>query len=498
MFSDHLFLLLLTPLLALIIAVRTRTKAAASRRGQNLPPSPYSWPIIGNLPYMLKGPHIYFTELSRFYGPLCSVKLGTHLFVIGSSPLAATEIMRAYDRLPTYRWVPKAGQDGLQDYSLIWASECTHHWKLLRSLCRTELFSVKGLDSQSVLREKNADKMVGFLKTKHGKVVNVRELMFATTVNILGNICFSNDFVGLEDDGKDSRGLKRALYNLMKLGTTPNIADFYPRFEGLDPQGLKKKTSEAMSEAFSVWEHIIKERRGTWESQKGSGYDEHDFLDTMIRCGFSDLQINQLTVELFSGGTHSTASTIEWALAELIKNKESMFAIQNELAKQIGSTTCIKESHVSRLPYLHACVKETLRLHPPAPLLHPQAILEGCEIMNYTVPKNSQMILNVWAMGRDPSLWEDPLSFKPERFCDSNVDFKGQDFKFLPFGVGRRMCPGYPYAIKQIHLMLASLVQNFDWFLPDNIDLSKLDMTENFGIISQRKKPLMVIPKCKC
>ncbi|KAK9063213.1 hypothetical protein SSX86_017083 [Deinandra increscens subsp. villosa] len=496
MFSYHFFLLLLPPLFALITFIRTRTKLTSP---SHLPPGPYSLPLIGNLPYMLKGPHIYFTHLSHSYGPLCSVKLGTHLFVIASSPVAATEVMRAHDRLPTYRWVPKAGQDGLQQHSLIWATECTQHWKLLRSLCRTELFSGKALDSQSVLRERNVEKMVGFLKTKLGKVVDVREVVFATTVNILGNICFSEDFVGLEgDDEEEGRGgLKRGLYRLMKLGTTPNVADFYPRFERWDPQGLKKKTSEAMNEAFGVWEDIIKERR---VSQKGiDSDDEQDFLDTMLRCGFSDLQINQLAVELFSGGTHSTASTIEWALAELIKNKEAMSAIQKELDNEIGSTTAIKESHLSQLPYLHACVKETLRLHPPAPLLHPQAILEECEIMNYTVPKNSQMIINVWAMGRDPSLWEDPLSFRPERFCNSNVDFKGQDFKFLPFGVGRRMCPGYPYAIKQIHLMLASLIRNFDWCLPDNMgDLSKLDMAENFGIISQRKKPLVVIPKCKC
>lgn len=292
MFSDHLLhlLLLLTPLLALILAVRKRTKPAANH---NLPPGPYSLPILGNLPYMLKGPHIYLTELSHRYGPLCSVKLGTHLFVIGSSPMAATEIMRAHERLPTYRWVPKAGQDGLQEFSLIWATECTEHWKLLRSLCKTELFSAKGLETQSFLREKNVDKMVGFLKGKQGKVVNIRELVFATTVNILGNICFSKDFVSLESGKKESKGLKRALYRLMRLGTTPNISDFYPIFEGLDPQGLKKKTSEAMNEAFSVWEDIIRERR---DEQKGVDSDEQDFLDTMLRCGFSDLQINQLTV----------------------------------------------------------------------------------------------------------------------------------------------------------------------------------------------------------
>lgn len=487
---------LLVPLLALIIA---RAKAGTSQKRQNLPPGPYSWPILGNLPYMLKGPHIYLTELARSYGPLCSVKLGTHLFVIGSSPMAATEIMRSFDRVPSSRWVPKAGQDGLQEYSLIWATQCTEHWKALRSLCRNELFSAKGLELQAYIREKNVDEMVGFLKFKQGKVVNIRELVFASTVNILGYICFSKGFIGLDCDKKESRGLKRALYRLMKLGTTPNIADFYPIFEGLDPQRLKKTTLEAMNESFSVWAHIIKDRRDAREADKGVGLDEQDFLDTMLRCGFSDLQINQLTVELFSGGTHSTASTIEWALAELIKNKEAMFTIREELMKEIGSTKCIKESQVSQLPYLHACVKETLRLHPPAPLLHPQAILEECEIMNYTVPKNSQLIINVWAMGRDPNLWEDPLSFKPERFYGSKVDFKGQDFKFLPFGVGRRMCPGYPYAIKQIHLMLASLVQNFDWCLPNNMEnLSKLDMSENFGIISQRKKPLMVIPKCRC
>lgn len=412
--------------------------------------------------------------------------------------MAATEIMKAHERLPTYRWVPKAGQDGLQEYSVIWATECTDHWKFLRTLCRTELFSAKGLESQSVLREKIVDEMVEFLKREQGKVVNVREIVFAVTVNILGNICFSKDLVGLGSDDNEIKGLKRALYRLMKLGTTPNVADFYPILEKLDPQGLKKKTLEAMNEAFSVWEHIIEERRSKRDAQKGIEYDDQDFLDTMLRCGFSDLQINQLTVELLSGGTHSTASTIEWALAELIKNKEAMFAIREELRNEIGSTMCIKESQVSQLPYLQACVKETLRLHPPAPLLHPQAILEGTEIMNYTIPKNSQLIINVWAMGRDPSLWEDPLSFKPERFYGSNVDFKGQDFKFLPFGVGRRMCPGYPYAVKQIHLMLASLVQNFDWFLPNNMqDLSKLDMSENFGIISQRKRPLMVIPKFK-
>lgn len=200
--------------------------------------------------------------------------------------------------------------------------------------------------------------------------------------------------------------------------------------------------------------------------------------------------------ELFTAGTDTTTSTVEWAMAELLKNKEAMKKLQEELNKEIN-TGSIKESHISQLPYLQACVKETLRLHPPAPFLLPHKALETCEVMSYTIPKNSQVFVNVWAIGRDPTIWEDHLSFKPDRFLSSNLDFKGHDYEFLPFGAGRRICPGLPMATKQVQLILASLVHCFDWSLPNGENPTNLDMIEKFGITLQKEHPLLVIPKQK-
>ncbi|XAR65867.1 hypothetical protein NMG60_11011852 [Bertholletia excelsa] len=155
----------------------------------------------------------------------------------------------------------------------------------------------------------------------------------------------------------------------------------------------------------------------------------------------------------------------------------------------------VNESDLSKFQYLHACVKETFRLHPPAPFLVPRRATETCEVMNYRVPEGSLVMVNVWAIGRDPSIWEDPLSFRPERFLGLDLDFRGQDFEFLPFGAGRRICPALPLATKQVHLILAALIRWFDWFLPNDEDPSLLDMKEKFVLSLQREQPLLLIPK---
>ncbi|PON66460.1 Cytochrome P450, E-class, group I [Trema orientale] len=159
--------------------------------------------------------------------------------------------------------------------------------------------------------------------------------------------------------------------------------------------------------------------------------------------------------------------------------------------------TPFSEQVISQLPYLNACFKETLRLHPPAPFLLPHFAPETCEVMNYTVPKNSRVFVNVWAIGRDPTFWEDPLLFKPDRFLGSNLEFKGHDFEFLPFGSGRRICPGLMMGSKQVLLIMANLVRFFDWSLPNNDDPGDLDMGERLGITMQKEQPLLLIPKIK-
>ena len=179
-------------------------------------------------------------------------------------------------------------------------------------------------------------------------------------------------------------------------------------------------------------------------------------------------------------------------MAELLKNKEAMSKVQAEL-KYKSISNIITESQLSKFPYLDACIKETLRLHPPAPFLIPRCASQTCEVMNYMIPQNTKIFINVWAISRDPKIWEDSVSFKPERFLGLSLDFKGQDFEFIPFGAGRRMCPGLQYGIKSVQSTLASLIHQFDWVLPNDEDPTKLDMKEKIGVTLQKEKPLQLI-----
>lgn len=189
-------------------------------------------------------------------------------------------------------------------------------------------------------------------------------------------------------------------------------------------------------------------------------------------------------------------------MAELIKNPESMEKVVEELEGIVLNQDSVKESNLLKLSYLQACIKETLRLHPPAPLLLPHRASESCQVMNYRIPKDAQVLVNVWAIGRDPSIWDEPLKFKPERFLNSAaMDFnKGNDFELLPFGAGRRICPGLSMAARHVPSVLASLIHCFDWSLPqakDDHQQQQLDMNEKFGVTLQKEKPLLLIPKSR-
>lgn len=183
-------------------------------------------------------------------------------------------------------------------------------------------------------------------------------------------------------------------------------------------------------------------------------------------------------------------------MAELMKNPECMKKVQEELAREINQDV-IEESDLPQLKFLQACVKESMRLHPPGPLLLPHRAVDSCQVMNYTIPKGSQVIVNVWAIGRDPKSWKDPLVYKPERFLNSTMDFKGTNIEFIPFGAGRRACPGQPMASKQVPLLLAALLHFFDWSLPSGNDPKDIDMAEKFHTSLKKEQPLLLIPKMK-
>ncbi|KAM3320041.1 putative (S)-N-methylcoclaurine 3'-hydroxylase isozyme 2 [Capsicum chacoense] len=461
---------------------------------RNLPPGPRPWPVLGNILQIGKKPHISLAQFAKIHGSLISVRLGSQLVVVASSPDTAAEILKTQDRLLSDRSVPKVATYELSvidQHSIVWSSDLSNHWKILRAFCRTHLFSPKAIESQAALREKKVSEMIDFLRSNKGETVKISEILFGTILNMLGNLFFTKDLCQLDYEGNTS-GIKHVIRKFLELGAMPNISEFYPIFDALDMQGLRKQTEIYQNQLIDIWNEIVKEKRQA--ISLGSSTKYLDFLDVMIHSGFSDLQINILLMELIAAGSDTTTSTIEWAMAELLRNKDSMHKLQAELRSKMGENDIITESNISELPYLAACVKETLRIHPPTPFLIPRRAPETCKIMDYTIPKNSRLFVNVWAIGRDSNTWEDPLSFRPERFLDSNLDFRGQDFEFIPFGAGRRICPGLPFARQVVHLILASLIHYFKWSLPNDEDPMQVDMEEKFGVTLQKEKSLLVVP----
>ncbi|XP_055828709.1 probable (S)-N-methylcoclaurine 3'-hydroxylase isozyme 2 [Solanum dulcamara] len=460
------------------------------QKSRNLPPGPRPWPVLGNILQIGKRPHISLAEFAKIHGPLISVKLGTQIVVVASSPDSAAEILKTQDRLLSARSVPRVAVyevSVMDQHSIVWSSDLSNHWKFLRAFCRTHLFSPKAVESQISLREKKVSEMIDFLRSRKRETVKISEILFGTILNTLGNLFFSKDLCDLDYE-RNTSGIKHVLRKYIELGAMPNISDFYPLFNALDLQRLRKQTEIYQNQLINIWSEIVKEKRQAI-SRRSS-----DFLDVMIDSGFSDLQINILLIELIGAGSDTTTSTIEWAMTELLRNKDAMHKLQAELKSKIGVNHIITESNITELPYLAACVKETLRIHPPTPFLIPRRAPETCKIMDYTIPKNARLFVNVWAIGRDSNTWEDALSFRPERFLDSNVDFRGQDFEFIPFGGGRRICPGLAFARQEIHLILASLIHYFEWSLPNDEDPMQLDMEEKFGVTLQKEKPLLIIP----
>lgn len=196
---------------------------------------------------------------------------------------------------------------------------------------------------------------------------------------------------------------------------------------------------------------------------------------------------------MFAAGTETSSTMIEWAMSELVKSPNIMVKAQQEVRDAFKKKGKIEEHDISELSYLPLVIKETLRLHPPVPLLVPRVCQETCSILGYTIPAGTRVVINVWALGRDPKYWEDPEKFMPERFEGNSVDYKGSNFEFLPFGAGRRICPGMTFGLATVEFGLAQLLLYFDWKLPGDMKVEDLDMTETLGVTASRKEQLHLI-----
>jgi len=198
-----------------------------------------------------------------------------------------------------------------------------------------------------------------------------------------------------------------------------------------------------------------------------------------------------------AGGTDTTSVTVEWAMSELLSNPEVLAKATEELDRVIGRDRLVAEGDIPNLPYMEAIVKETMRLHPVGPLLTPRLAREDVSVGSYDIPAGTRVFINAWAIGRDPAVWEAPMEFRPERFVGSRVDVKGQHFVLLPFGSGRRMCPGMGLALRMVPMILTNLLHAFAWRLPDGVAAEELSMEETFGLTVPRLVPLEAVAEPK-
>ncbi|KAH7867588.1 hypothetical protein Vadar_025270 [Vaccinium darrowii] len=490
--SPNLFfpLILLLPLLFILLL----THHTSTKKQPPLPPGPSPWPIVGNLFQLGKTPHIALANLAKVHGPLMLLKIGTRPLIVGSSPEAAREILKTHNRSLSGRSIShtiRIKGSKLHNLQLVLHDECNDKWRRVKSIYKTEFFSAKVLESQVEMRERKIRELVRYIGLKEDgqvRAVKIKEVVTFTAINIVSCALVSRDFVDLEGRGV-GEGLMENVRRFAESAAKPQLGDMFGVLSWWDLQGMYKELMGIFGRVCGIWVGMVEEKRDRQDGALGG----RDFADALIQSGFSDDQINALFMELFSAGIESTSATTEWALTELMRNPESMEKLREELSKEITGDI-IKESDLPNLPYLDACLKETLRLHPPGPLLLPHRAIEECQVMGYTIPKDSQILVNMWAIARDPKLWDDPLSFKPERFLSTGMDYMGTDFEYFPFGSGRRFCPGQPLASRVVPVIIASLIHNFDWVLPGNIDPAQINMTDKLDMTMLKQEPLCAIP----
>lgn len=474
---------------------RMITKRSFSKESLPLPPGPYPWPIIGNFFHFGNNLHIRLAEMAQVYGPLMSLHLGQQILIIGSSPIVASDILKTHDHALSGRPVSLLLQNReptIHNMNLVFTSVCNDGWRMLRNIYKSEFSSRKTLEANAKMRENKVMEMMNYLGSKEGEDIIIKKLAFASSVNILGNASLSIDLVDFEGNGIGA-SIMESLTRLAGLANMPLLADMFPILSRWDLQGWYKQLLHIVErELGPIWRDSLQRKRNETNISK----DLKDFTDILIEKGFTNQQINPVMQELFAAGTETTSASTEWLMVELLRNQELMQKVRDEVTKNIHGDV-VKESDLVHLPFLEACFKETLRLHPPGPLLLPHRAVEACEVMGYTIPKDSHIMVNVWAINRDPKIWDEPLRFKPERFVGSKMSYKGNDFEFLPFGSGRRMCPGEAMASKVVLLTVASLILNFDWFLPNNMNPNEINMEEEMYIAMRKKEPLHVILKCR-
>uniref|UniRef100_A0A453CYQ6 Cytochrome P450 71D10 n=1 Tax=Aegilops tauschii subsp. strangulata TaxID=200361 RepID=A0A453CYQ6_AEGTS len=497
---------LLLPLLAIVVSLICLSRAAQRRRRREgarlLPPSPWALPVIGHLHHLAGDlPHRAMRDLARRHGPLLLLRLGGLPVVVASSADAAREVMVARDvdfaTRPISRMLRLSIPDGTEGIAF---APYGDKLRQIRKICSVELFSARRVQSFRTVREEEAGRLLLAVAAAAtaSDPVNLSNRLSAYAADSSVRAIIGSRF-------KDRDTFLMILQRGIKLFAGMSLPDLYPSSRlamlvSRVPGQMKRYREER--DAFmdaAVREH--QENRAADDDKEGlldvllriqregqlqfpmsidniksavgvrneapHSWNPHIYFHSPWRKVVHACNVScRIVQDLFAGGSDTSATTLEWTMAELVKNPKVMGKAQDEVRRALAGQPKVTEDSLGGLNYMRLVIKEVLRLHPPAPLLLPRECMNDCRVLGFDVPKGTMVLVNAWAISRDPAHWDAAEEFIPERFERGEVDFKGADMEYTPFGAGRRMCPGMSFGLANAELALAGLLYHFDWELP--------------------------------
>ncbi|CAL5064490.1 unnamed protein product [Urochloa decumbens] len=463
-----------------------------------LPPGPVGLPLVGSALHFIgplsRSPHTVLAGLAETYGPVMSFRPGmAGNFVAVSSPAAAREALVDNDAALAARFVPDVARAmAHSSESIFFLPSSSALWRQHRAT----LAAAGGGGRGRLDATRRARRLAESLRARSGggATVVVGDAVLGAVLDVVSGILFSEDVADMRVQG--GQLFRELMAAVLEDWTRPNVSDAFPFLAPMDLFGSRRRVSIGLTKLYKFFDEEFIERR------LDSGENRGDLLDVVLeRHAKSELtrsEIIKFFTDVFLATGNTSRITVEWAMALLLKHPDKMKEVQAELAASLGSKDFVEEHDLDKLPYLHAVVKETLRLQPPAPLLPRQVVVDGMSLGGFSVPIGTYVLVNLWAIGRDPAVWPLAQEFVPERFLgEQAADFRGLDFAYKPFGAGRRMCPGLDFASRLVPLLLASILHKIEWRLPAGMAPVDVDLKDRYSMVLELAKPFNAVPMFK-
>ncbi|KAL8473007.1 hypothetical protein ACS0TY_030010 [Phlomoides rotata] len=477
--TNYLIYVLFFLIIFLIIAFNYSSK-------RKLPPSPRpTLPLLGHL-HILKFPlHRSYHNLSLKLGPIFSLRLGTRLLVVVSSPAIVEECFTKNDVVLANRPRFIIGKYVGYNYSSLSSAPYGDYWRNLRRLTTVEIFSHARLNLFQSIRHDEVTLMLKKVYTKSCKDsarVELRPLLSELTFNNIMRMVCGKRYFGVDEGNNEAKEFRELIDEVFARAGISNPADFFPLFRWIDYKDVEKNIKRVHGRMDIFLQGLVDAHRG---GRKGGNTMIDHFLSLQHSEpeSYTDVIIKSLIMVMLLAGTDTSSVTIEWAMSALLNHPEKLEKARAEVDNLVGDNRLVEESDLQKLPYLQNIISETMRLFPATPLLLPHEASADLKLAGYDIPRATILLVNAWAVHRDPAVWDDPTSFKPERFETGEFG----PSKLLPFGMGRRSCPGVGLAHRVVGLTIASLIQCFEW---QRVDEELVDLTEETGLTMRKKIPL--------